>query len=225
MEVKYISHMGNDLSVVNAARVSFNKKSEWDHRLGKDKPVGASYPLVLSEQDERLVKYLAKHGHWTPFGHTSITLHMKMPMFVQRQIDKHQVGFVVNEVSRRYVDDEPEFYLPKWRERPEGSVKQGSGAEIEDHEYLDDCWDRVIESSRDMYESLLASGVAPEQARAVLPMCMYTESWKTGSLAAWARLYSLRIDAHAQKETQEVAEQVGKIIELLFPVSWKALTE
>lgn len=222
MEVKYIGHMGNDLSVVNAARVSFNKHSEWGNA---DRVVDYDSPPQLSERDTKLVNYLARHGHWTPFGHTSITLHMKLPMFVQRQIDKHQVGFVVNEVSRRYVDDGPEFYLPEWRERPEGSVKQGSGGAIEDHEYLDGCWDRVVESSHDMYESLLAGGVAPEQARAVLPMCMYTESWKTGSLAAWARLYSLRIDTHAQKETQEVAEQVGEIIEPLFPVSWRALTE
>jgi thymidylate synthase (FAD) len=178
--------------------------------------------MVLSDKDTKLIRYLAKHNHWTPFAHNSITLHLKMPIFVARQVDKSQVGFVVNEVSRRYVDDEPEFYFPEaWRKRPPGSVKQGSAEDL----LLD--WDvepYVMDALR-AYDKLLESGVAPEMARMVLPQNMYTEQWKTGSLAAWARLYKLRIDSHAQKETQEIARQVSEIIEPLFPVSWSALKE
>lgn len=217
MKVTYVNHMGDDLSVVNAARVSFNKESSWVGGHFKDDE------LSLSERDAKLIRYLASHGHWTPFGHATITLHMKLPMFVQRQIDKHQVGFVVNEVSRRYVDDEPEFYDPGpggWRMRAE-NVKQGSSDETVNEEYNPAyLYPKMLAA----YNEALDVGVAPEMARMLLPMSMYTESWKTGSLYAWANLYNLRIDAHAQKETQEVARQVGEIIEPLFPISWKALT-
>lgn len=208
MKVTYVDHMGTDLSVVNAARVSFNKVSKG-----------------LDDRDKGLISYLARNNHWTPFGHATITLHMKLPMFVQRQIDKHQVGFVVNEVSRRYVDDDPEFFVPEvWRKRAE-NVKQGSSDEaVDDGLLLDHQVAYFTQTAKETYARLLSQGVAPEQARMVLPMSMYTESWKTGSLYAWANLYRLRIDSHAQKETQEVARQVGEIIEPLFPVSWAALT-
>lgn len=205
MKVTYVQHCGDDLAVVNAARVSFKKKSD-----------------DLDYKDERLINYLAEHNHWTPFAHNSITLHIKAPLFVFRQLDKHQVGFVVNEVSRRYVDFEPEFYWPdRWRKRPDRSIKQGSGAEF------DLGWDvepYVMDGLR-AYDKLLESGVAPEMARMVLPQNMYTEQWKTGSLAAWARLYKLRTDETAQKETQEIARQCGEILEPLFPFSWRALTD
>lgn len=207
MKVTYIDHMGTDLSVVNAARVSFNKTSD-----------------AMTAKDEKLVNYLASHGHWTPFGHATVCLHMKLPFFVQRQIDKHQVGFVVNEVSRRYVDDPPEFYVPDvWRSRPEGSVKQGSGDETTSEDIVGS--KEHFEFCAAYYSDLIDSGIAPEMARMVLPMSTYTESHKTGSLYAWANMYKLRIDAHAQKETQEVAKQIGDIIEPIFPVSWKALTQ
>lgn len=210
--------MGDDLSVVNAARVSFSKKSDWIYPWSHMGNYGKKY---LQEGDIKLIKYLAKHNHWTPFAHNAITLHMKLPIFVQRQMDKHQVGFVVNEVSRRYVDSEPEFYFPdKWRKRPDKSIKQGSAEDIE-LGYDIEPW--VMESMR-AYNKLLDSDVAPEMARMVLPQNMYTETWKTGSLAAWARCYKLRADSHAQKEIQEVAQQISEVIEPLFPVSWEALT-
>lgn len=221
MKVTYVNHMGDDLSVVNAARVSFDKRSEWENQYEVD-TLGCVG--ILKDKDRGLINYLASHGHWTPFGHATITLHMKLPMFVQRQIDKHQVGFVVNEVSRRYVDDEPEFYVPgQWRKRPDASIKQGSSDEYV--KSMRDTWVEALNVQTTAYQHLIEDGVAPEMARMVLPMSMYTESWKTGSLYAWANLYNLRIDSHAQKETQEVAKQVGEIIEPLFPVSWKALTQ
>ncbi len=231
MEVNYVIHMGDDLSIVNAAKVSFNKASEWQRHPDFSLP-------FLADADTKLIKYLAKHNHWTPFGHTAITLHMKLPMFVQRQMDKHQIGFVVNEVSRRYVDDTPEFYEPrKWRARPDASIKQGSGgthdmlAEIQDDigglpvpVDMADWYQDHLSSAEELYTLMVESGVAPEMARMVLPMSLYTESWKTGSLAAWARVFNLRIDGHAQKETQEMAKMIDKIVAPLFPVGWEALT-
>lgn len=214
MKATYVQHMGDDLAVVNAARVSFNKTSDWSHEK------------VLSEGDKKLVNYLASHNHWTPFAHTSVTLHLKMPLFVARQIDKHQVGFVVNEVSRRYVDYEPEFYIPVWRGKPEESVKQGSGGELsEDTQHWLNGGESYTEMACNHYQWLLDEGVCPEQARMVLPQSMYTEQWKTGSLAAWARLCKLRLDPHAQKETRELAQQISDIIAPLYPVSWEALME
>jgi len=224
MKAEYVDHMGDDLRVVNAARVSFKKESK-----------------EFVGQDERLINYLAKHNHWTPFSHPMITMREKVPIFVARQRFKHMVGFTYNEVSRRYVDDEPEFYVPEaWRSRPEGSVKQGSGnkklknsdlfVETDGHEGHFGDWEYdflyyedLVRYCSDWYKMAVESGVAPEQARMILPQSMYTEYYVTGSLAAWARAYKLRIDPHAQKEIQELAEQWGKIIEPLFPVSWKAL--
>lgn len=204
MYAEYVDHLGDDLRVVNAARVSFKKESD-----------------EFKEQDEKLIKYLATHNHWTPFSHPVITLREKVPIFVARQRFKHMVGFTYNEVSRRYVDDEPEFYVPEvWRSRPEGSVKQGSGNE----NLLVDGVEDFYKEMKKLYKELIEGGMAPEQARMFMPMSQFTEYYVTGSLAAWARAYKLRIDTHAQKEIQELAEQWGKIIEPLFPVSWKALT-
>lgn len=209
MKVKLIDHMGSDLTVVNAARVSFSKyHHEFDHN-----------------GDRSLIRYLAKHGHWTPFGHPQITLHVKVPIFVARQLHKHQVGFVVNEVSRRYVDEEPEFYRPKvWRARAENK-KQGSSEEVIKFPRLGFEIVDYEDAAYSVYLNLLEDGVAPEQARMVLPLSTYTEFYMTGSLAAWARLYNLRIQPDAQKEIQEVAGQIGEIIQPLFPVSWEALCQ
>lgn len=241
--------MGSDLSVVNAARVSFAKDSDWEDITVDSQEFDISHGYTdtktvigkkLADRDAKLIKYLAAHKHWTPFAHPQISLHMKLPMFVQRQIDKHQIGFVVNEVSRRYVSDEPELYEPEyWRKAPTDGAKQGSldephpmtieTSDTPDSEPfeidLQNWFEAHNKSSLDLYNTLVEEGVAPEMARMVLPMNMYTESWKTGSLYAWANLYKLRIDGHAQKEIQEVAKQVGEILEPLFPVSWKALTD
>ena len=331
MEVKLIESMGSDLTVVNAARVSFSKESDWATNWAGDID-------GLLEQDEKLINYLAKHNHWTPFSHVretftflpehcwwslsveqkagmvckeidgklkvrhslwgwasilpllyknlaeciareltilypecckalgiaytdavdrdvqyrhipsrverdpdyiDLTMREKVPIFVARQRFKHMVGFTYNEVSRRYVDDEPEFFVPDvWRSRPEGSVKQGSGKKsIKEIEYTDkgsgEIWERDIynayelcmEQCLDLYNAMLKSGVAPEQARMSLPQSMYTEYYVTGSLAAWARAYKQRIDAHAQVEIQDLAKQWDEIIRPLFPESWSALVD
>jgi thymidylate synthase (FAD) len=222
MNAAYIDHMGSDLTVVNAARVSFAKESEWDL-----KEIGGvrGHPDVygLSDRDEKLIRYLATHHHWTPFAHPQITLHIKAPIFIRTQCFKHKVGFTENEVSRRYVDEVPTFYVPDaWRKRADNK-KQGSSDEVVMTEavagFTDFCTMAV-----DYYNDLLDSGVAPEQARMVLPQAMYTEWYWTGSLAAYARFVKQRTDPHAQYEIQVLARQVGEIIEPLFPVSWAALT-
>ena len=225
MKAELIDSMGTDLTVVNAARVSFDKESEWDI-------VGKLEEQVLSEKDAKLIKYLARHNHWTPFSHCMVTMRETVPIFVARQRFKHMVGFAYNEVSRRYVDDEPEFFMPeKWRKRPDGSVKQGSSDEVVERITSSNGAPTVTRyvhyvhaACLNAYNTLLEAGVAPEQARMVLPQSMYTSYYVTGSLAAWARAYKQRIDAHAQKEIQDLAKRWGDIMQPLFPVSWEALT-
>lgn len=213
MKAELITHMGDDLLVVNAARVSMDKEhSEFE------------------AGDKKLLSYLAKHNHWTPFSHPQICMRETVPIFVARQRFKHMVGFTYNEVSRRYVDSEPEFYVPDtWRSRPEGSVKQGSGTKeiypfsgTEEHDWheMD-----LYQHASNLYNYLLLKGVAPEQARMVLPQSMYTSYYVTGSLSAWARAYKQRIDAHAQVEIQDLAKQWDNIIQPLFPESWEVLTQ
>lgn len=215
IKVDYIDHMGDDLRVANAARVSFDVESQ-SFTLRKDVPKGS---------DEGLCNYLALHNHWTPFAHCMITLRETVPIFVARQRFKHMVGFTYNEISRRYVDDTPEFYIPEvWRSRPEGSVKQGSGDIVEGSDDLNaNCYVPLMERCRDIYTNLVASGVAPEMARMVLPQSMMTSYYVTGSLAAFARAYKQRIDPHAQQEIQELARQWDEIICPLYPHSWKAM--
>jgi thymidylate synthase (FAD) len=222
--VSLISHMGDDLMVVNAARVSMHKESEWDY-IPIPADEGEGELQVLPEPDTRLISYLAKHNHWTPFSHPQIQLRIKMPIFIARQWFKHMVGFTRNEVSRRYVSDEPELYVPKeWRKKA-ANVKQGSSDEVVP---VVEANGRPVGDTLRIalyaYEDLLSQGVCPEQARMVLPQSMYTEFIETGSLAAYARLAKLRLDPHAQKEIQWYAQAVNDLIEPLFPVSWKALT-
>jgi thymidylate synthase (FAD) len=206
--VRYIDHMGSDLMVVNAARVSFAK--EVSH---------------FTDKDEKLINYLAKHKHWTPFAHPQICLHIKAPISIRTQLFKHKVGFVENEVSRRYVKDEPEYYVPSWRSAPTDGAKQGSsdfmvGTTMQDEVYRNACDDAL-----DTYRDLLSAGVAPEQARFALPQGTYTEWWWTGSLSAYARVCKLRSDSHAQWEVREYAKAISDIIEPFFTYSWKALRE
>ena len=209
IKAEYIDHMGSDLTVVNSARVSFNKESQ-----------------EFTNQDEKLVSYLARHNHFTPFTHPQITLRETVPIFVARQRFKHVVGFTYNEVSRRYVDDTPEFYVPdEWRGRPEGSIKQGSSAAVPAQKDIQDSYSRFCQHALEEYDWLLSLGVAPEQARMVLPQSMLTSYYVTGSLAAFARLYTLRSDSHAQKEIQLLAQEIDQIISPLFPISWAALTK
>lgn len=209
MKVDLIDYMGSDLTVVNAARVSFNKKKE-----------------ELDEADEKLIRYLSKNNHWTPFSHPQITVRVKAPIFVARQLFKHKVGMSENEVSRRYVDDDPEFYVPDcWRGRPISS-KQGSDGVVENEVegWAESEYEYLYSLARSLYHEMIGKGIAPEQARMILPQSMYTEWYWTGSLASFARIYNLRSDPHAQAETQEIAKMLDNNIRPYFPVSWKALT-
>tara|TARA_Y100000593_G_C4258634_1_gene310997 strand:+ start:475 stop:1182 length:708 start_codon:yes stop_codon:yes gene_type:complete len=225
VNVTLIDSMGSDLSVVNAARVSFAKNSEWDSI-----PEAGRVEGLLQERDEKLVKYLAKHNHWSPFGHASLQFHIKAPVFVARQLVKHQIGLTWNEVSRRYVDDEPEFYVPKvWRGKADDKKQGSSDIEIDinpatgcGRSMVDD-YEQVLRSAKWTYEQLLRRGVCPEQARIVLPQSMMTEWYWSGTLYAFARVCNLRCKPDAQVETQMVADQIDKLSKDLFPVSWEAL--
>jgi thymidylate synthase (FAD) len=248
--------MGTDLTVVNAARCSFSAVStelskkdiglinflargcmskEWDtiiHDLYRDG--------TMTHDDIESVLKWAKNmpTHWSPFAHAMITMRETVPIFVARQRFKHTVGFSYNEVSRRYVDDTPEFHVPEvWRARPVGGIKQGSGSDS----YLDlkerfdvgrggaigihQAYADFTDAAEELYTNMVNSGVAPEQARMVLPQSMLTTYWVTGSLYAWANAYIQRSDAHAQVEIQQLAAQWDTIIQPLFPESWKALTK
>ena len=249
MKVEHIDHMGNDDSVVNAARVSFAKQAD----------------QYTGDQNARLIKYLARHNHWTPFAHAFVTLRFKAPIAIHAQCVKHQIGFAMNTVSRRYVSDEPELFIPEFRLAPEGSVKQGSGevfdvmyyacdgstsipkidfmssdkAEVQDfikasdkelfltskdRDDLSIAYKHYAYAAIETYNNLIRLGVAPEQARFVLPQGVMTEWVWSGSLQAWARFYNQRSDSHAQQEIQYLAHEVDKIVGALFPVSWEALT-
>ena len=219
MQTELISCLGTDLTVVNAARVSFDKESDWE--------VNHSVRRELSSKDTALIRYLAKHNHFTPFTHCMITLRETIPIFVARQRFKHTIGFSYNEVSRRYVDDTPEFYTPDtWRGKADNAKQGSSEKEIDINPYnlMVDHYKQAIDTCSWTYQELLRKGVCPEQARMVLPQSMYTSYYLTGSLSAFARAYKLRIDKHAQKEIQELAENWNAIIKDLYPVSWEALT-
>lgn len=223
MKVELIDSMGSDLSVVNAARVSFAKESDWVY-IHEDGIHPFDQFKELSEKDQKLITYLAAHNHWSPFAHAFLSFRIKAPIFVARQLVKHQVGLAWNEVSRRYVDDEPEFYLPvSWRKRPDGSVKQGSGEAVSNQDYIENQGKMITESCLNIYLSLLDSGIAPEQARMVLPQNTMTEWIWSGSLAAFARVCKLRLDPHAQQETQEIAKQINGLVPQHFKHSWAAL--
>jgi len=212
IEVTYIDHMGSDLSVVNAARVSFGKKSDWLPRIHNGEA------KALSAKDCRLIEYLARHNHKSPFNHTFTTFHVKAPVFVARQLVKHEY-MPWNEISRRYVDEEPELYeAPIWRGRAEDK-KQGSYGEVESNA-------NVLYYNKNalmMYKQLLDEGVAPEQARMVLPQSMMTEWYWSGSLYAFAKMCGLRLKDDTQAETRIVAEKIEDVMMDIFPNSWEAL--
>ena len=228
IEVTYIDHMGSDLSVVNAARVSFGKKSE---ALGTSGVEGEPMTPILHDTDKRLIKYLAKHKHMSPFGHAFASFHVKAPIFVARQLVKHKF-LRWNEISRRYVDDEPEFYMPdQWRGRA-SDKKQGSAGIVGIDKYWtenfsDDGWTPMpslaYEDALYCYRGLLEAGVCPEQARMVLPQSTMTEWYWSGSLDAFADMCNLRCKEDTQFETSQVAQCVSQGMKDLFPVSWEAL--
>ena len=208
IKVELVDHMGTDLSVSNSARVSFSK---W-----KDE---------LEEGDTKLIIYLAKHEHTSPFRHTRITLRCEAPIWLARQLGKHQVSMDWNEVSRRYVDSGIEFFVPEYRERPEGGIKQGSGGIHPANEAWKNLTINHQERSLELYKRMIESGVAPEQARGILPQNMMTTWIWSGSLLGFFHLWRLRSDSHAQVEAQQFAQQVADICEQLFPISWTALKE
>ncbi len=214
IEVTYVDHMGTDLTVANAARVSFGKKSEMD----SSDPWG---PPFLKVKDAKLIHYLAKHKHISPFGHCFASFHIKAPVFVARQLVKHKF-LRWNEISRRYVDSEPEFYTPPvWRGRS-ANKKQGSEGTIT---ISDDIVEDLYDDTVARYRLLLDIGVCPEQARMILPQSMMTEWYWSGSLDAFADMCKLRYADDTQAETREVAEYIAGEMYELFPVSWEALVE
>lgn len=233
-EVQYIDHMGSDLRVVDAARVSFARDSisvgdgDECHEYKINKLL-TKVP-VLKPRDVSLIRYLTLHDHWTPFGHATIQFRIKAPVFVARQLVKHQVGGVWNEESRRYIDSEPEFYdMPVLRKKAENK-KQGSSDEPVDISPIYEMEDvdgncvllphEIEEEALETYKSLLSLGVAPEQARAYLPQSAMVNWYWTGSLAFFLRVINLRCKPDAQRETQEVASQISEVVRELFPVSW-----
>ena len=212
IKVTYIDHMGSDLSVVNAARVSFNKKSDWLPKVHNGEK------NVLLPKDGKLIHYLARHKHTSPFGHCFASFHVRAPLFVARQLVKHKF-LRWNEVSRRYVDDEPEFYKPyDWRGRAT-HVKQGSYGIVKSNANVD----YANQKSLDLYNQLLDEGVCPEQARMVLPQSMMTEWYWSGSLDAFADMCRLRGMPDTQQESREVAAYISDKMMQLFPTSWAAL--
>lgn len=233
--VEYLDHMGSDLDVLNAARVSFAKTSKWETQDCEDVfniPEGwnlefeddNAYLKKLSEQDQKLIKYLAEHNHWSPFSHCYLKFRIKAPIFVARQLQKHTVGLAWNEVSRRYVDDEPEFYFPDtWRAKAE-NVKQGSShtpVQLDDNDPL--YIEQTITANLNLYNYLLDMGTCAEQARTVLPQNTITEWIWSGSLAAFARVVKLRTDPHSQYETGLVAHGIKYSLVNHFPYSTEAL--
>lgn len=205
--IELLESFGSDLTVVNAARVSFDKESN-----------------EFTPKDAGLINYLVKHEHNSPFFHPQLRFRIRMPIFVAREWYRHTVGFARNEISRRYVDSEPSMWIPEELRERDANLKQGSKDTIIDqnHEMLE-VYKNVMKISLESYNTLLAAKVAPEVARAVLPQSMYTEFIETASLAAYARLCGLRMDPHAQKEIQEFATAVSQLTEPKFPVSWGAI--
>ena len=217
------SHMGDDLTVVNAARVSMAKESKWEWTAeGEDADLHCH--IQLSEPDKKLIRYLAKHEHWTPFSHVMLTFVIQMPIFVARQWFRHSVGFTRNETSRRYVDDTPKFFMPKYFRTRAANVKQGSSETQHKGSHMWMAEAKTIHAhALVLYNSMIADGVPPEQARMFLPQTMMTEFYETASLAAYARLCRQRQDSHAQAEIREYADMVAMDCQRVAPVSWAAL--
>ena len=203
LQVEFIDKMGTDLSVVNAARVSY-----------------AKFKDSFEDKDEKLIKFLAEHNHWSPFAHASLQIRIKAPVFVARQLVKHQVGLVWNEISRRYVNSDPEFYEPQeWRGRAEDKKQGSDGIVFISDDIVEDLYDDIFAR----YKLLLDLGVCPEQARMILPQSTMTEWYWSGSLFALAKMCSLRTSSDAQYESKKVASKISDTMLSLYPVSWNAL--
>lgn len=207
MKVELIESAGGDISIVNSARVSFAKEVE-----------------SIDDKDERLITYLAKHQHMTPFRHNFIQLRCSVPLFLARQLMKHQAGLTWNEVSRRYVDDTPEFHFPsEWRKRPDKSIKQGSAGVVDDNDVIVEGYAEFVKAAEAFYKDMLFNDVAPEMARMVLPQSMMVDFIWTGNLLAFSHVYNLRAGTGAQEEAKVFADLLDKAISPAFPVGWAAL--
>lgn len=207
--VEIMETFGSDLTVVNAARVSFDKESN-----------------EFVDKDAGLINYLAKHDHTSPFFHPQIRFRIRMPIFVAREWFRHTVGFARNEISRRYVDAAPTIWIPEQLRERNPSLKQGSkDTPIENHDDILELYTNSVNLSLNTYNAMLSANVAPEIARAVLPQSMYTEFIETGSLAAYARLCGLRLDPSAQKEIRDFAGAVCEMVAPAFPYSWAAISK
>lgn len=208
MSVEYLHHLGNDDWIADVARVSFDKQAK----------------NYSKEQNDRLIRYLAKHNHWSPFAHCIVSFRMTAPIFVARQLAKHQIGLAWNEISRRYVNEKPTYYIPDtWRNRPEESIKQGSGEDSRYQDHAQTAYNEVLNLCDVVYEQLINLDIAPEQARMVLPQSMMTKWIWTGSLYSWSRIWKLRVYPTAQMETKNLIQQIGPHMESHFPVAWKEL--
>lgn len=212
--VEYLGHLGSDLSVVNAARVSFANESDWEGWF------------ELNKSDEKLIHFLARYNHKSPFNHQFFSFRVKAPIFVARQLVKHEY-LPWNEVSRRYVEDGLEFYMPEdddWRSQPE-NVKQGSGDALESEivEIIKTRYNHLIEDSETLYRFAIENGLSREQSRMFLPQSLMTEWVWSGSFYAFAKMCHLRLDPHAQKESQYVAEKVLSYLKECMPVSTEAM--
>lgn len=242
MKAQYMDHMGSDASVVNAARVSFDKLAdmftpeqnesliyflargvqsrEWE---GLKDQICHTSSLEDAEKIIQGIRHQAEH--WTPFAHTAITLRMGAPVPLRTQAFKHKVGLTENEESRRYISTRPEIFVPDFRAAPEGSIKQGSAGPHEHAAYWKGIYERKTTDMVDTYLTMIEDGVCPEQARFILPQGAIVNWIWTGNLYAFANYFIKRTDSHAQQEGQDIAHMVGEIIEPLFPVCWKALTQ
>lgn len=214
--IELLDFHGSDNAIANSARVSFADFGEWNE-------IPESYS---EERRDKLIKYLAKHRHMTPFRHNSVSIRCKEPIFIARQLGKHQAGLSWNEVSRRYVKTDIEFFKPvAWRQSPEGSIKQGSAGIHAETLDISEKYEELISHCEMFYISLVNRGVAPEMARMVLPQSMLTEWVWTGNILAFAHVYKERIAPGAQMEAQEFAKKLDKVIRPKFPVSWAALVD
>ena len=224
VKAELLDYMGTDLDVVNAAKVSFSKESEWEWQTEYECGVPVSDTPILADKDKKLINYLATHDHWTPFAHTALKFRCSAPVPIRTQAFKHKIGMVENEESRRYISSTPEIYIPEFfRAKPEGSIKQGSAGE---HPRSDEFLKRYKEKTEDcvgLYLTMLNGGICPEQARFVLPQGAIVNWIWTGNLVSFANFYNKRTDTNAQYEVRLLAESVGKQIADIFPVSWKAL--
>ncbi len=249
MQVKYVDHMGNDQRIVDVARQSFAKTDATVRTEAQNQGLIRYLAEGISAKDKKEIISMILNGtkelgtydectaeglyrsirhqavHWTPFAHTAITLQMQAPIPIRTQCFKHKQGLVENEESRRYISTTPEIFVPEFRLKPEGSIKQGSAGVHPNNELLKREYTAHIKAAVHLYEQMLAEGVAPEQARFILPQGAEVNWTWTGNLLAFANFYNKRSDAHAQKEIQDLAEMVREIIEPLFPMSWKALTQ